>query len=272
VDLIELAINISFREVDVDFTQERLLMPHALTDRQRNYLEFIRLFIKENESSPRLEEIANHFSVKSPTAHKTLKALQRSGFLYFGRDSVSGFYIRLIERAGAIETVIEIPIAGKANRYGELYDFPKKHGHFATVLIGGEPGEVFALAVTEEIPEASILSDDLLICDYGKRPQPGDIAILPWGKESGRWFLCRIHSLTLDEDIDSLEVSNTYPISEELIDKSRKQRFNWTPLAFDDATEAYFLEEAEKADVPLRPIPPDFVAGTVLRLTRNLAF
>ncbi len=45
-------------------------MPHSLTDRQREYLEFIREFIKENESSPRLEEIAKHFGVSSPTAHK----------------------------------------------------------------------------------------------------------------------------------------------------------------------------------------------------------
>jgi len=51
-------------------------MPHALTDRQREYLEFIREYIRKNESSPRLEEIAEHFHVTSPTAHKTLKALQ----------------------------------------------------------------------------------------------------------------------------------------------------------------------------------------------------
>ena len=247
-------------------------MPHALTDRQREYLDFIRDYIKENESSPRLDEIANHFGIKSPTAHKTLKALQRSGFLYFGRDSVSGFFIRLIERVGSAETVIEIPIAGKVNRYGELYEFPEKHGHFATVLMGGVPGEVFALAVMDDIPEASILSQDLLICDYGKRPQPGDIAILPWGKESGRWFLCQIYSLTLDQDMESLVMSNKYPIPEDLLDSSRGQRFNWTPLAYDDTTEEYFLEEAENEKVPMRAIPPDFVAATVLRLTRSLSF
>ena len=50
-------------------------LPHALTPRQHEYLEFIRGYIKQNESSPRLEEIAEHFGVKSPTAHKTLKAL-----------------------------------------------------------------------------------------------------------------------------------------------------------------------------------------------------
>jgi len=137
--------------------------------------------------------------------------------------------------------------------------------------MGGKPGEVFALVVTADIPEASILSRDLLICDYGKRPQPGDIAILPWGKESGRWFVCRIYSLTYDQNLDSLVASNKYPIPEDLLE-SMGQRFHWTPLSYNDDTEEYFLTEAEKDNVPLKPIPPDFVVATVLRLSRNLAF
>jgi SOS-response transcriptional repressor LexA len=91
-------------------------MPHALTPRQKEYLKFIRQYVKENESSPRLEEIADHFSVKSPTAHKTLKALMRAGYLYFGRDSFSGFFIRLIERAGSTERMIEINTVGKVDK------------------------------------------------------------------------------------------------------------------------------------------------------------
>jgi hypothetical protein len=50
------------------------------------------------------------------------------------------------------------------------------------------------------------------------------------------------------------------------------KRYNWTPLAYDERTEDYFQKEAEKENVPLRPIPPDFVAATVLRLSRTLAF
>ena len=247
-------------------------MPHALTPRQREYLEFIRNYIQQNESSPRLDDIAEHFKVKRPTAHKALETLQSKGYLYFGRDSVSGFFIRLIERAGATEIMIEVPIAGKVNRLGELYEFPEEHGHLATLLMGAKPGEVFALWVNEDIPEANMLAHDILICDYSKRPQPGDIAILPFGKQSGRWFLCRIYSLTLDKDLDNLEVSNQYPIPDDLLDTSSSQRFNWTPLAYDATTEDYFLEEAQKENVPLRPIPPDFVAATVLRLSRTLAF
>jgi Mn-dependent DtxR family transcriptional regulator len=52
-------------------------MPHALSDRQREYLDFIKSYIAENELSPRLEEVAGHFDVKPPSAHKNLQALQR---------------------------------------------------------------------------------------------------------------------------------------------------------------------------------------------------
>jgi len=247
-------------------------MPHALTHRQLEYLGFLREYIKENESSPRLDEIAAHFGVKPPTAHKTLEALHEKGYIYFARDSVSGFFIRLLERAGSAETMIEVVIAGKLNRYGELTDFPANHGHFSSVLQGSSPEEVFALMVSETIPEASLLHGDLLICDRGKRPQPGDIAILPFGRKGKRFFLCKIYSLTSDKNLDNLEASNQYPIPAKLLNTSLGQRFNWTPLAFGKDTEDYFQQQAEKEKMPLRAIPPEFVVATVLRLTRHLAF
>ena len=247
-------------------------MPHALTIRQQEYLSFLREYIRSNESSPRLDEIAEHFGVKPPTAHKTLEALHNKGYIYFARDSVSGFFIRLLERGGAAEVMIEIAIAGKVNRFGELTDYPEKHGHFASVLQGADPEKVFALAISENIPEANILHGDLLICDMAKRPQPGDIAILPLGKSGRRFLLCRIHSLTSDRDLETFEASNPYPVPENILDTSLGQRFNWAPLAYSPETEEYFLQEAEKEDMPLRAIPPEFVMGTVLRLTRHLAY
>ena len=247
-------------------------MPHALTARQREYLEYLREYIKENESSPRLEEIAEHFDVKAPTAHKTLEALRQKGYLYFARDSVSGFFIRLIERAGTTERLIEVVISGAFDRYGELVEFPQEHGHFASVIPGAKPDEVFALYAKETIPEASILSGDLLICDMGKRAQPGDIAILPISKGMRRFLLCRIHSLTSDKNLESFEASNQYPIPEDLLDTSPGQRFNWFPLAYGEETKDYFEQELDKEGWPARAIPPEYVMGTVLRLSRQLAF
>ena len=137
---------------------------------------------------------------------------------------------------------------------------------------GADPDDVFALAVMENIPEANMLIGDWLICDRSKRPQPGDIAILPISKGMRRFLLCRIHSLTSDKDLESFEASNQYPIPENLLDTSPGQRFNWVPLAYSDETVDYFEQELDKEGWPARAIPPEFVMGTVLRLTRHLAF
>lgn len=245
-------------------------MPHVLTEREKEYLQFLRDFISANESSPQLKDVAESFGVKLPSAHKVLDALQRKGYLIFRRGAESGYYIRLSEQGGGIEKAIEILVMGKINNYGEVIDYPSEQGNFPLILLGVDENKVFALKVAQDIPQEQILAGDYLICDFSKRPQPGDIAILPFGKRSNRWFLCRIYSMTLDADLDSLEASNLYPIPASLLDTSYGQRLNWAPISYDQSNKEYLLAEAVKERVPLRPIPPEFSLATVLRLYRNL--
>lgn len=219
-------------------------MSHALTPRQREYLEFIRQYIQNNESSPRLEEIASHFGVTSPAAHNTLKSLQNNGYLYFGRSKFSGFFIRLIESYGLAETVIEIPIVGKVNKYGEAFEFPSGLGHFATLLLDSEPGELFAVIMVGEIPQEEILAHDVIIFEQGITTRPGDICIAPIGKKQ---FLIQI-----DEQIET--------------------KFTWHPLAFDKDNPEYFTNLLREQDWQRETIPESFIIATALRLTRRLAF
>jgi len=245
-------------------------MPHALTERQKEYLQFLQNYIRENEITPRLEEVASHFGVSLPTAHKTLDALERKGFLFTRRESASGYYVRLADRGGGIEKLIGVFVVGKIDEYGEIHDFPEDHGSLPVVLMGVDEYHVFALEAAEDIPQVNILAGDILLCDFDLKPQPGDIAIMPWGKHSGRWFLSHIISLTYDQDLESLEISNMYPIPENLLDWSRNQRLHWLPITFNESTEDYFMDETEKHRVPVKAIPPEFIMATVLRLTRNL--
>ena len=85
-------------------------------------------------------------------------------------------------------------------------------------------------------------------------------------------MLCRIYSLTSDKDLESFEVSNQYPIPEKLLDTSLGQRYNWTPLAYNDDTVEYLEQKLDKEGWLARAMPPEFVLGTVLRLSRHLAF
>jgi len=243
-------------------------MPHALTERQKECLDYIRGYIAENESSPRLEEIATYLNVTSPTAHKLLEALQSKGYLYFGRDKVSGFFVRLIDRAGSAETMVEIALAGKIDGYGEVFDFPQELGHFASVLIGSKPDELFALVVMEDIPQASMLASDFIIFDWGKKPQPGDICIAPIGD---RFFLVQVTSSSF-EDTPSLVAAQYYPIPEKLARPDPDLVLNWYPLAHTEATHDYFIQVAEVQRWQIGPLDPKLVVATALRLIRALAF
>jgi repressor LexA len=249
--------------------KKELPVPNALTERQKEVLLFVRNYISENESSPRLEEIADYLVVTAPTAHEHLRALQAKGYLYFDRTSSTGFYIRLIERAGTAETAIEIPVAGRFNRYGELTDFPSELGHFATLLSGVRPGSLFALQAAEDLPQASILANDIITFDLEKELQPGDICIAPVGD---RLFLVLIGARTFDQRIDSWEMRQEYPIPQAQLPEDRMQRLFWEPLAYDDDSHDYFLKITGDAKWSCPTIPTDFVVGTALRLTRTLAF
>lgn len=244
-------------------------MPHALTDRQRDYLNFIKSYIAQNELSPRLEEVAENFGVKLPTAHKTLEALQRKGFLIFDRTSTSGFFIRLIERAGAQEIVTSVPLMGKVNQLGEVYGFPEPLGEFPAVLPGVKPEEVFALVLTEDIPQVNMEKNDFIIFDAGKKPQPGDICICILRE---RYFLMRITRKTFDDHFLSYEGSQDYPFPEELSDPERDQRFHYEPLAYTEENEEVFLKILDDEGISYFPLPEFFVQATALRLTRALTY
>lgn len=231
-------------------------------------MNFIKSYIAHNELPPRLEEVAEFFEVKPPSAHKTLKALQRKGFLFFDRTNASGFFIRLIERAGAQEIVMRVPIAGKVNQLGEVYDFPGMLGEFPAVFAGVKPDDVGALVLTEDIPQADLLTNDFIIFDKGKKPQPGDICISFIGE---RYFLFRITSKTLDERFLSLVVSQDYPIPEALTDPDRKQRLHYQPLAYTEALHDIFTVIHDEQEQSYYPIPEDFAFATVLRMIRALS-
>ena len=56
-------------------------MPHSLTDRQRAYLKFLRNYIEENESSPRLDE-RRAFQRKTPYCSQNLGSIAQKGGKY----------------------------------------------------------------------------------------------------------------------------------------------------------------------------------------------
>lgn len=244
-------------------------MVQKLTDRQREYLDFIRNFIQENESAPRLDEIAEHLGVTSSTAHKALRTLQDKGKLFFNRDRITGFYIRAPDRINTTAPFYEVNLVGKVDRYGGIFDFPEKFGHFLTTIPGSKQEDVFAVKLWQHIPSESMQAMDIIFFDQERTPQPDQIGIIPWGK---RWFLVRLYALRIDDNLPF------YPLLEDEEDdwmelvKEMEGYLFWWPLAYSDKTDEYFARMAVDLKVPWRPIPIDHILAIAVRLDRPLTF
>jgi SOS-response transcriptional repressor LexA len=221
-------------------------MPEALTELQKEHLDFIHTFIQENECAPRLEEIAKHFGVTSPTAHKALRSLQDKGYLYFGRDNVTGFYIRLIEFVDISIQVSEISMLGSVDQYGIVHNFPKKTGHFVTPTLQSNQKDLFALHVSGHLPEFSFVPHDIIIFDQDKTPQVGDIC---------------------------LTIINNHRVLVQIMDEDQENdRLSWMTLDEDNASNPVLLEDQETQNTYPQYLPTEFIIATALRITRHLAF
>lgn len=60
-----------------------------LTRRQRDILEFVRIYVENNDISPTLEEIARHYGVSRVTIHGHIKELEKKGVLERSARGVS---------------------------------------------------------------------------------------------------------------------------------------------------------------------------------------
>jgi hypothetical protein len=114
-----------------------------------------------------------------------------------------------------------------------------------------------------------LLSGDLIIFDIEKKPQPGDICIGPIGE---KFFLLKIDSKTLDEQVTSFVTFQWYPFPENLTDPKLGQSLNWYPLAYDEETYELFTKISEERKRPFGPIKSEFIVATALGLTLALAF
>ena len=239
------------------------VLPQSLTPVQKEYLEFLRGYIEKNECAPMLDEIAKYFGVTRPTANKTLNKLQEKGILYFDRDKVSGFYIRIPENNTSSGTLREIPVIGNVNKLGEILEFPKYHGHFPFALPKGT-GETFALDIYQHMPSAGILGRDYMIFSNGGIAKPGDICIFPVGK---KYFLVRMYEFSTHEDMQFHELAIQWM---DMKDQYEDYLF-WWPLIENEESLQNLADEVVEEKFPWEPIEPDMIIGKALRLVRRLA-
>ena len=238
-------------------------MPQSLTPVQKEYFEFLRGYIEKNECAPMLDEIAKHFQVTRPTANKALKTLEEKGYLYFDRDKVSGFYIRIPEIHSTSSVPREIPVTGNVDRHGEIQEFPKYHGHIPCALPKGV-GDVFALDIYQHMPSAGILGRDYMLFSNGGVAKPGDICIFPFGS---RFFLVRMYGFGSPKDLPFYNLDTQWKALED----QYKGCLYWWPLIDSEESIQNVADLAVEEGTSWYPIEPDMIIGKALRLVRRLA-
>jgi repressor LexA len=132
----------------------------ALTDRQREILDFISKSIAKRGYPPTLREIGSHFGIKSTNGvNDHLRALEKKGYLH--REDLKSRALRPI--VSSTGQIVEVPVLGKVAAGQPLlatrnYEDTVKVDRFFI----GQNREVFALRVKGE----SMIEDGIFDGDY----------------------------------------------------------------------------------------------------------
>jgi repressor LexA len=148
----------------------------ALTDRQREILDFITRSIGKRGYPPTLREIGSHFGIKSTNGvNDHLRALEKKGYLH--REDLKSRALRPIVSAGQM---VEVPILGKVAAGQPLlatrnYEDTVKVDRFFI----GQNREVFALKVQgESMIEDGIFDGDYVFIRKQLQANPGETVVV----------------------------------------------------------------------------------------------
>jgi hypothetical protein len=192
--------------------------------------------------------------------------LQNKGRLYFGRDPVTGFYIRIPEYHGTDQLVFDINIVGQVNRYGEVHEFPKKRGHFPVILPNPDPEATFAVELRQHIPAAGMQAGDLLILVSNQKAVPGDIGIFWFGN---CWLLVSLHPV--DQDPDTPWYTMSKESDPEAIREYHEAGYlYWWPLAVSDDTLEYLVKSVTQTRIQWQPLAPKDILAVAVQLERPM--
>jgi repressor LexA len=155
----------------------------ALTDRQREILDFISRSIAKRGYPPTLREIGSHFGIKSTNGvNDHLRALEKKGYLH--REDLKSRALRPIVSAAG--EMVEIPILGRVAAGQPLlaarnYDDSVKVDRFFI----GQNREVFALRVKgESMIEDGIFDGDYVFVRKQLQANSGETVVVMIGDEA----------------------------------------------------------------------------------------
>lgn len=156
-------------------------MPQAtLTRRQHEILEFLRSYVENNEISPTLEEIAEHFDVNKVTIFGHVKEMVNKGVLQKGAPGTSRS-LQIVDCEERSPTVL--PILGSIAAGSPIEAIEDVENLDLADMIP-EGRDVFALRVQgDSMIEDAIADGDIVLIESRDTARNGEtvVAVLPEG-------------------------------------------------------------------------------------------
>lgn len=153
----------------------------ALTQRQRQVLDFIGKYIREHGYPPTMREIGGHFGFVWPAAKGHLSALERKGFIRLNPLKSRG-----IEMAGLRQAnLLELPVAGRVRAGRPLLAVEDIDSHIVVDKSLFPSEDAFSLRITgDSMIDAGILDGDYVVVRPQGTIKNGETGVVLIGNEA----------------------------------------------------------------------------------------
>lgn len=156
-----------------------------LTKRQKEILDFLKVYVRDNGYPPTMREIGERFGFTWLGARGHLKALAKKGFIKINPLKARGLEIPGLNRPGFNRKEgIELPVAGRVRAGRPVLAIEEIYEHILIDKSLFKAPDAFALRVTgESMVEAGIFDGDYVIVKPQKEAAGSDIAVVLIGDE-----------------------------------------------------------------------------------------
>jgi len=153
----------------------------ALTEKQKNMLDYIEDFIEQEGMAPTVYEIADFFSIKTSTVFAHLRALQRKSHITRTSKARSISVKGSKSKPKHMSFLLPIPLFGRINAGSPADNLECKEGEIfidPAIVSSKDATNVFALKVQgQSMRDLGIYEDDIIIVEKIDNVNPGDIVV-----------------------------------------------------------------------------------------------
>ena len=151
-----------------------------LTERQKEILNFLKSYVKDNGYPPTMREIGERFGFTWLGARGHLKALEKKSFIKINPFKARGLEVMGLRRMEGLE----LPVAGKVSAGKPILAIEDIEEHILIDKSLFKVHDAFALRIKgDSMTEAGIFDSDYVVVKPQKVVSTGDIAVVLIGDE-----------------------------------------------------------------------------------------